>query len=489
MNPTNILLAIAGYRQNELAAHPFAVTHRRFWLGALAFGSALVGSVLLGIAVSRIEPSHPWRFAFGAFAAIVYFALLLAFDALFIVGSSKPAAKAIGARIILSLLVTAFSSVTMDALIAGKRLDAEIDARRLDADLATRAKHAGIHDLSTKSAAAQEADRAVASARGRLQTDPQTADFVQANARAQAADRAKVAAAREFEPRITQLRAQIAALQSQQNPAAAVATGPRLAELRVRLEALTQRQREIEREATRSATTVQKLRDEWREQSLDLLTKSEERERKAQDQLAAARSLSEQGAAQSRVINQSAFQANVVEQTSAYWALASRDRAYFVVGVVVWLCCLALELLAVLVKLQLAPDEADMHRAHELAEQEARQTAKLQYFEKFGVQFMHIRDQAAQEAEIASAQLRATAHLQETSSQLIVQAWLRHQHAKRSGADPVVQKTLEAQFAAFQDGLTDQLRDLITRMHHANSGAGSAVAAATAHLEPAAVHL
>ena len=96
------LLYIAGYRPAELAAYPFAATHRRMWLGALAVASALVGAILLGIAVSRIEPNHPWRLAFGALAGVVYFSLLLGFDALFIAGVGQSNRRVIAGRVVLS---------------------------------------------------------------------------------------------------------------------------------------------------------------------------------------------------------------------------------------------------------------------------------------------------------------------------------------------------------------------------------------------------
>lgn len=495
MHLLQMLLALAGYRQSELADYPFSVTHRRLGLGALALGSATIGAVLLGIATSRIDPSHPWRFAFGALAGSLYFVMLLSFDALFIVGVSKPKAGAVAARIALSLMVTAFSSVTLDALIAGKRLNAEIDVRRLDADLAARAKHGEVHDLKGKQGRLAAAATATQTLEHRLNADPETAEFVAAQERFKSAELALQSTTNEVEPRLNEVRAQMARLQSQlENLDVAddrTALRGQLAELRARANSLAQRLRNGEGEVREAGTIVSRLRSTWRAEILSKLQEARAAQSLANGQLSSALRLAEEGAAASRGINDGAFEANVVEQTAAYWSLASRDRAYLVMGVVVWLCCIALELLAVLVKLQLKPDAADLARSHLDEVLEHQRHADLDFQEAAGHE-MTIQMRTNQlRTEAAEAELAGLAKLHAQSASLIVKAWQTRQDHQHVAPEPRTQAQLDRQFDSLQAAMSAKLDALLLQLGSVGSSpmAASAVDPSSTHDEPAMVPL
>ena len=468
MHLSRLLLAVAGHRPEELSGHPFTATHRRIALGSLAVGSALIGGVMFGIAMSRIDPSSPWRFAVGLLAGSLYFLMLLTFDALFVVGNARPRPAAIAARIAVSLMMTAFSSVTLDAVIAGNRLDAEIDSRRLEADLAARARHAQVHDLKGKQEQLQSALGTTQALEQRLVADPDTPTFTAAVERQKVADQRLRQVTADVDRKIGDLRAQIAEgeaqLQGLPNGPAATALRARIASLKARLSDLVTRLRTAEREAAAAAAAVTKARQEWRDEIQARLNEARRIETEARTSLGTAKGQAEKGAADSRSVNARSFQPNVVEQTAAFWSLAQRETAYRVLGIVVWLCSITLELLAVLVKLQLKSDAVDQERLHQEALSVQARDAELEYHETVGrAASLKARDEQMR-AESAQAELEALASLHERSTTLTVQAWRDTQKTKADVPDATVRGALDRQFEAVQAALAGKLQALLDRL-------------------------
>lgn len=482
MHLSRLLLAIAGHRPEELSGHPFTVTHRRIALGALAVGSALIGGVMFGIAMSRIDPSSPWRYAVGLLAGSLYFLMLLTFDALFVVGNARPRPAAIAARVAVSLMMTAFSSVTLDAVIAGNRLDAEIDSRRLEADLAARSRHAQVHDVKGKQDQLKSALGATQTLEQRLAADPDTPTFVAVVERQKNADQRLRQVTADVDRKIGDLRAQIAEgdvqLQGLPPGPAATALRARMAPLKARLSDLVTRLRAAEREAAAAAAAVTKARQEWRDEIHARIDEARRVETDARSSLSTAQGLAEKGAAASRSVNARSFQPNVVEQTAAFWGLAQRETAYRVLGFVVWLCSIALELLAVLVKLQLKPDAVDLERQHHEALTEQARDAELEFHETAGRAAALRSREERMSAESAQAELEALAALHERSTELTVQAWRDTQKTKAGVPYDTVHAALDRQFEAVQGALAAKLQALLERLASRSGGAASAGPAA-----------
>ena len=494
MHLSRLLLAIAGHRPEELSGHPFAATHRRIALGALAVGSALIGGVMFGTAMSRIDPSNSWRFAVGILAGSLYFLMLLTFDALFVVGNAKPSPAAIAARIAVSLMMTAFSSVTLDAVIAGNRLDAEIDTRRLEADLGARARHAQVHDLKGKQDQMKTALGTTQTLEQRRAADPDTPAFVAAVERQKNADLRLRQVTAEADRKISDLRAQIAEADARLQGAAAgadtTALRARLAQMKARLGDMVTRLRAAEREAAAAAEAVAKARQEWRGEIQARLTEARRIELEARSTLSTAQGMAEKGAEESRGVNARSFQPNVVEQTAAFWGLAEREPAYKVLGIVVWLCSITLELLAVLVKLQLKPDSVDQERLHQGALTDQARDSELEFNETVGrVATLQAQEERLR-AESARTELEALSALHERSATLTVQAWRDTQKTKAAVPDDKVHGALDVQFEAVQAALAAKLQALLERFGSRSGGPAAAGAAGTASgVDPSMVTL
>ena len=491
---TFTLLALAGYRRDELEAYPFAVTHRRALLGILAVGAALVGATLFGIAVSRIDPSHPARWVFGGLAGALYFSMLLAFDCLFIVGTRKASGAAIAGRVILSLLVTAFSSVSLDAVFAGKRLDAEIDSRRMDADLAARHKQAQVHDLPAKAAGLMATSKQVQGLEQRLAKDPDTPEFSSALAKAKGAEQRLRSVKGEVEPQLTELRSQIAQLaaraQGSEPPDERANLKVPLAEARAKRDALAQRLRDAERGAESSSAKVELLREGWRSELATQLEEARSLEQQAREQVNSAQQRTDQGAEASRKINQHAFQANIVEQSAAYWGLAKRERAYLVVGLAIWAACLTLELLAVLVKARLTPDALDLEISR-LEDERERENAEADEFNaEVGRMLRDEMKTQKLRLEMAKAELEALAQVHQSSIDLVVDAWIRIERERQAMPATGPMAGLERQFDELQSALAEKAQAVLRHMsarRHEDATSEPARGAVDAGLEPVAL--
>lgn len=484
MHLSSFLLALAGYRPKELADYPYAVTHRRLCLGALVAGSALTGATLFGIAISRIDPGHPLRFLFGSLAGSLYFCMLLAFDALFVVGTQRAKPWAIAGRVILSLLMTAFSSMTLDAIVAGKRLDAEIDSRRLEADLVARSKHGAVHDLDGKAKQLNSASTLAADLEQRLGSDPTTPEFTTALSRAKTTEARHRTALSEVEPQLTEVRSQLAQLQVR-------LSGPesteerntlraQMSELRVRRDALSKRLQDAEREASASAATVSRLRESWRSEMQVRLESAHAAQGRAREQLDEAQRRVEQGAQASRQINETAFEANIVEQSAAYWSLASRDHAYLAVGIAAWLGCLTLELLAVLVKFKTPPDALDEARAAAEQQLTTQRETEAEYAATVGRTLQLLALEHEQRQRLAKSALQDLAQIHDLGLELVVEAWLKTQAPPLSTASAGPRAAVARNFEALQNAMGAKVQQLLGEV----TGVKPGDAAPTADLGP-----
>ena len=490
MSPFDLVVRFAGYSAAELDGQPWGVRARRLTLGLLVIGSASFAAAMLTLAVSRIDASNPARWFYAPLGALVYFVMLAGFDSLF-VASTEPVRRGSAAtRIILSIVMTAFSAITVDALIAGDRLLAEIDRRRAQANLDVQVQHRAVHGVDAKANQLAQATASALQVEKDLAGDPPTPEFHDALAKAAGANGAYTEAQRSVEPKLVEvrtsmaeLRAQLAALPETESDERQSAFA-RLAGLRVQRDAVEGKLRLVRQAAESTASAVADLRQEWRLERSAALQVARGDQSAAHSSLQAANRAAEQDADSSRATNARAFKANLVEEMTAYWGLAGRDHGYLVIGLVVWAGAMALELLAILTKMKLAPDELDRERQQRAALAAMRSDVEREVWAYSGAALHAQSERARLESAALIEAMRSSQSAAETASTMVVDAFVALQHRKLAADDATVQASLDAHFEALQRSIDAQLAVGLGVTGTAASTAADAGAAPTPPVSP-----
>jgi len=485
----DFLVRIAGHSAAELDGQPWEVRKRRICFGLLVLTSAAFAATMLTLAVARIQPLNPSRWIYSTVAGLVYFVAIASFDSLFVANADPRSSRTVWGRIVLSLLLMAFTATTIDASIAGDRLLAEIDKRKAETTLAMKDLHRKVHGLDERQGALLAAATTLDGLDRDLAGDPQTPEFEEAVS-------AVVAALQEYrelkesaEPKLANLRARIAALRAQ-----LAAVGEDQADERAALAgqfAAARSQRiDLERAVAgrkhaldTAAARADAVRREWRAQKNTLRQQASHERDDAAKALRTAQADVDRDSAASRAVNAQAFQANLIEEMAAYWSLASREHNYLFFGVVAWLCAAAFELLAVLMKLLTKGDSLDDQQRTARALAAIEGETQLQIARVEGVERQWQEERARAESEVFLTALRLKGRASEEAAQALLTAWHELQQRKDSALDERVRASLEAQFVSYQQGLDAQVTSFMSAAA-ATASLSHAMSPATAGATP-----
>ena len=476
MKFTALLLHLAGTHPEQFDGRPFHERHRRVMLGALVLGSATVASLMLAAALLRVYPDSAWRWLLAPAGAALYFAVLAAVDSLFVSSNESVSTKAAAARILLSLIVTAFSSLTLDAAIAGDRLEAEIESRRADANQAIQRKHEASHGLAEKGHELLATSSAVREIEQALQADPPTPLFQAAAQRLESAQQSQQSLGNALEPRLQELRAELAAATQEAAASPEPVAAARVAQLRSQRETIERRLREAQRGLTAAQLDVETQRREWRAQQALALQSARSAQQQSRGRLEAARASAGRETERSHEINQRAFRPNLVEQMAAFWSLAARERMFLVLGLAAWAGALALELMAILVKLMLKPDGHDLKRRTQ-AQREVRE-AELEAEARAALTSADLA--CAERARVATGALLESLRHRETAAraagQTGIQAFVDMQTQRQHLGDPRIAAGMDRRFALLQEAVDADLQAALATSGQRDEAADGAVA-------------
>lgn len=464
----NFAYRLTGYSAAELAGMPWKVQHRRLMLGLLVMGSAGFAAVMLILALARIDPSNAWRWPMALMGGVIYCVMLAGFDSLFVSSAESAHGKAAWARIILSLIMTAFSSITLDAVIAGNRLEAEIDLRRADANLTAQAKHNQVFELDARNSQFDRSADRVKTLVNELESEPQSVAYQDAVARESQALEAYARASKSAEPRLEQLRAAIAEIRSQVGSTAGKPAEDRpelmgrLAQLRAQRESLERNLQDLHRVANARSEEVAELKRQWRTERQLSLNQARSDQNHARSELAKSRELAQEAMSQSLAINARSFEVNVVEEMTAYWALAARDKGYLAIGIAVWMGALVMELLAILTKILLKPDILDLTSRNDSKKRAMESDGEVRAWELTKQANLVQSESARLQAQTLIAVISHKQSLSETASRMVIDAFVRLQERKRDVDDPRVSASLDRHFDRLQALIDEELEQAWT---------------------------
>jgi hypothetical protein len=462
----DFLLRLSGATRAELDGQPWAVQLRRLVFGYLVLAAGVFGGVLLTLAVARIDPTNPARWVYAPIAGLIYMAVLAGYDSLFVATCDATRGRALWPRVALSVIMTAFTATTIDALMFGDRLLAEIDYRRTQATLEARDLHSQVHALGAKSEALEEVSATVDALNRDLAGDPQTAEFEEVTSAVANATEEWQTTRAAAEPRIELLRGAAADLRQQLaastdlDEASRQALGLKLADTNRQIRDLQRQVQERKRALDAATHRADQLRREWRAEKAMQRTQALGDQRDAAAALRTARSAAEHDSEKTAEVNAKAFKPGLIEELVAFWSLALREQKYLAIGLVLWLTAAAFELLAILGKLYLKPDAFDARRRTQAAMAIVEAETELQVAQEEGVAQRMREARAKAESDEFFGTLKFKRRASEEVSDALVTAFVRLQQQRELARDPAVQASLEVQFAAYQRALDEQVSAL-----------------------------
>jgi len=462
------LLRLTGTTGDEVRRYHPAVGGRRLKIGSLIVIAGLCGGVLVTLAVARIDPDHPARWFYALIAGALYAWVIVAYDSLFVASASGTKPKSVGPRVVMTLVMTAFTAITIDALVFGDRLLAEIDRTKTMTTLGARQRHAEVHDLESKGRLFDSATSTLDGLEQELAGDPPTAEFEQAVANVEAAMEALRQERATGLPRIdglqaqiTQLRQQLAELPPDTEEGQRAGQMRRIGDARQQMRDLQARIQQRQRSLDMSANRADEIRRAWRADKLEQRQRSFTDAQAARAALSAARNATEDDVRKSAAVHEKAFRPTLVEETMAFWSLALREPKYLFLGMILWMIAGLIELLGILARLWLERDELDANRCEQAnraileagtREQIAREVASLKAMREA---------RAKAEFDVFFDELRFKQEASQRVSQALVDGFVRLQNQREAITDPQARESLELQFACLQAALDRHIAGLL----------------------------
>lgn len=462
------LLNLTGTTGAEVSRYHPSVRGRRLRIGGLILIAGLCGGVLITLAVARISPENPARWLYALVAGGLYAWVIVAYDSLFVAAASAAKPRSVWPRVAMTVVMTAFTAITIDALVFGDRLLAEIDRTRTVATLEARQRHAQVHDLDGKGRAFDGAKATLATLEQELAGDPPTAEFEQAVADTAAAMEALNAERTAGEPRIRALqqridqrRQDLATLKSEPEDDRRTTLIKQIGDDRRQIRDLQAGIRQRQRDLDAAASRADEIRRTWRAEKLEQRQRALADAQAAQTALSSARGAAEEDVRKSAAVNERAFQASLVEETMAFWTLALREPKYLILGAILWLVAAFIELLGILAKLWLDRDELDADRGEQANRAIVEAETREQIAREEGVLRAVREARAKSEADAFFAELAFKQEAAQQTSQVLVKAFVRLQREREAVTDPQARASLELQFACLQAALDRQIATLM----------------------------
>jgi hypothetical protein len=461
------LLRLTGTTGAEVSRYHPSVRGRRLRIGGLIVIAGLCGGVLITLAVARIDPDNPARWFYALAAGALYAWVIVAYDSLFVAAASGAKARSVWPRVAMTIVMTAFTAITIDALVFGDRLLAEIDRTRTLATIEAGQRHAEVHDLDGKGRVFDGAKSTLTALEQELAGEPPTAEFEQAVADTAAAMEALKEERAAGTPRISalqeqikQLRQQLADLRTEPDEDRQATLSRRIGEARLQIRDLQGRIQQRQRDLNAAANRADEIRRAWRADKLEQRQRALADTQAAQTALSAARGAAEEDVRKSAAVHEKAYQASLVEETMAFWSLALRETKYLVMGAILWLVAAFIELLGILARLWLDRDELDADRCEQTNRAILEAETREQIARDQGALRAVREARAKTESDAFFEALKFKQEASQRVSQALVSAFVRLQRERDAVTDPQARASLELQFACLQAALDRHIASL-----------------------------